>query len=161
MKRTILALASASILALSTGVATAQYQQGPPPPPGAYQQGPPPGPEGGEWRYEGGRPGHWNPDWDRRPFPRRGACFFTDAHFTGHRFCVHAGERLPGLPEGFGQSISSIQSFGGAQVQVFARPGFQGMTANFNNAEDLGYTKRGPGWRQRGWNDRIQSIIVQ
>lgn len=147
MKRTFFALASAALLAASSALAAAQYGQGPPPPP-----------PGGEWHYEGGRPGVWNPGWDRRPFPRRGVCFFTDAHFSGHRFCVRSGERLPQLPEGYGHSISSIQSFGGASVTAFSRPGFQGQQAHFDNAEDLGRTSRGP-WR--GWNDRISSVIVQ
>jgi hypothetical protein len=149
MKRTIFAFASAAILVLSSGIAAAQYRPGPPPPP-------PPGE--GQWHYEGGRPGTWTPDWDRRPFPRRGVCFFTDAHFSGHRFCVRSGERLPSLPEGYGHSISSIQSFGGAFVVAYSRPGFQGQQARFDTAEDLGYTSRGG---RRGWNDRISSLIVQ
>lgn len=145
MKRTLLVLACLFTLLAPSGFAEAQYGQNGPYPP-----------QGGDWNYRNG-PGNWGPDWDRRPPPRRGACFFTDAHFRGHRFCVSSGDRMPALPGGYGNSISSIQVFGGANVVVFARRDFRGQQAQFGMADDLGWTSKGP---RRGWNDRINSIIV-
>lgn len=143
------ALVFGTLFTLATaGTALAQYRPGPPPPP--------PGQD--PWAYQGGRPGNWDASWDRRPDPRRGACFFTDANFRGHRFCVRSGDRLNMLPPGYGHSISSIRTFGGASVTAFARPDFQGQRVNFSNMPDLGYTSNGP---RRGWNDRISSIVVR
>ncbi|MDE1162442.1 MAG: hypothetical protein PW792_10935 [Acidobacteriaceae bacterium] len=145
MKRTLLSIASMVFLLASSGLACAQYGQNAPFPP-----------PGGDWNYRNG-PGQWGPDWDRRPPPHRGACFFTDAHFRGHRFCVRSGDRIPDLPGGYDHSISSIQVFGGASVQAFAGRGFRGPQAQFGMVDDLGWSSKGP---RRGWNDRINSLIV-
>jgi hypothetical protein len=141
--------AASAALSLASIPSTAQYNQGPPPPPP---------PQGRPWQYDNGQPGVYRPEWDRLPPPQRGACFFTDANFSGHRFCVRAGDRLPFLPEGYGHSISSIRSFGGARITAFARRDFQGERADFRTMPDLGYTSNGP---YRGWNDRISSVVVR
>jgi len=120
----------------------------------AQRPGPPPG---DPWAYGSGGPGNWDSSWNNRPPPRRGACFFTDAQFRGNRFCVRAGDRIPNLPGRFGNSISSIQTFGGARVQVFDGPGFRGASGRFANINDFSKV-RGPGGRS--WNDRISSVQV-
>ena len=117
--------------------------------------GPPP--QGG-WSYNG-NPGNWDPTWDRRPFPRRGACFFTDAGFQGHRFCVNAGDRIPRLPGNIGGHISSIQAFGGARVHVFDDRNFQGMNARFDRS--ILNLQRVPSRPGHTWNDRISSVSVR
>jgi hypothetical protein len=136
----------ALLLLLSCGsLLCAQNRPGPPPPPGD------------PWIYGGGQPGTWDRSWNNRPFPRRGACFFTDIRFRGNRFCVRSGDRLPGLPGAFGNRISSIQVFGGARVQVFGQPRFRGANVNLRTTPDLTRV-RGPGGAS--WNDRISSIAV-
>ena len=136
------------LLLLTAGsFATAGAQYGPP--------GPPPG---GGWDYRGG-PGSWDASWDRRPFPNRGACFFTDAGFQGHRFCVNAGDRIERLPGNIGDKISSIQVFGRANVRVFDDRNFQGMNASFGRSvADLSRVPSRPG---HTWNDRISSVAVR
>ena len=141
--RNKLAALTAFLVLASTGLAIAQYNQGPPPP-------------NDPWDYHG-QPGTYRPEWERRPPPRAGACFYTDAHFRGYRFCVRAGDKLPSLPEGYGHSISSIQTFGRVGITVFSRPGFRGQSAEFGMMDDLGRTSQGP---FRGWNDRISSMII-
>ncbi|SFS10103.1 Peptidase inhibitor family I36 [Granulicella pectinivorans] len=128
----------------STVPSQAQYPQGPPPP--------------RPWGYDHGQPGTYRPEWDRYPDPERGACFYTDKNFSGHRFCVRAGDRLPSLPAGFGNRISSIRVFGRGGVTVFDQQGFRGARAQFGTIGDLGYTGRGD---RRGWNDRISAIAVR
>jgi hypothetical protein len=125
--------------------AQAQYRPGPPPPPND------------PWNYSGGQPGNWDRSWNNRPFPKRGACFFIDSHFRGNRFCVRSGDRLPGLPGGFGDQISSIQTFGGATVQVFVDHRFGGGSARMGTTVDLSRV-RGP--KGASWNDRISSLVV-
>src|SRR5271156_985505 len=77
-----------------------------------------------------------NPSWDRswndRPYPKAGACFFTNAGFGGNRFCVRRGDRLPSLPGNFGDNISSIQLFGGARVVVLNDRNFSGGSQGFH-----------------------------
>lgn len=133
-------------IALSPAVAPAQ-QYGPPPPP----QGQAP------WTY-GNNP-RWTPDWDRRPNPDAGACFYTDRGYGGHRFCVRAGDRLPKLPGDFGDNISSIQVFGGARVRVFDDQRFRGESTFIpGNVDDLRQLPAKPG---HTWNNRISSIAVR
>ena len=92
--------ACAVAIVLSAAPLAAQYRPG----------GPPPG--GDPWSYNNGNSGSWDRSWNSRPFPRSGACFFTDRNFSGNRFCVRSGDRLTSLPGNFGDNISSIQVFG-------------------------------------------------
>lgn len=134
-------LAAFLILALATTAGT------------AIAQGPPPS----GWVY-GPQNNRWDPSWNQRPNPRRGACFYNTAPFRGNHFCVRSGDRLPALPGNFGGNISSIQTFGGASVTIF-------NDRNFSNGK---VTLRGsvPDLRQvpfRGghtWNNRVSSMIV-
>jgi hypothetical protein len=128
---------------------TAQNRPYPPPPP--------PGGQADPWVY-GPQNNNWDRSWNNRPFPRSGACFFTSRDFSGNRFCVRSGDRLPQLPGNFGDNISSIQTFGRAQVTIFNdrnfRGGNQGVPGSIPDLRQL---------RFRGghtWNNRVSSIVV-
>ena len=109
------------------------------------------------WVYRG-HP-RWDRSWNQRPFPRAGACFFTDSRFRGDRFCVNRGERLDRLPENFGDNISSLQVFGGARVTVFNDRDFRGGRQEFRNSiDDLGTQPFRDG---HTWNNRISSLAVR
>ena len=114
-------------------------------------------PPDNNWAY-GPQNSQWNPSWDRRPNPRDGACFYTTAPFRGHHFCVRAGDRLPALPGGFGDDISSIEIFGHARVAIFNdrhyRNGRRILTRSVPDLRDVPF--RGG----HTWNNRISSIIV-
>ena len=102
---------------------------------------------------------NWDRSWNQRPFPRAGACFFTDAGFRGDRFCVNRGDRLDRLPGSFGDNISSIQLFGRSRVTVFNDRNFSGGSEEFrSNIEDLRNRRFRGG---HTWNDRISSLIVK
>lgn len=101
----------------------------------------------------------WDRSWNRRPFPRAGACFFTDRNFRGDRFCVVRGDRLERLPEDFGDNISSVQLFGGTSVAIFNDRHFSGGAGELNRSvRDL---RRVPFRDGHTWNNRISSIIVR
>ena len=90
--------------------------------------------------------------WGRPTVPRDGACFYRDAGFRGEYFCVRAGEDLPYIPGGLNDEISSIRTFGRAQVVVFRDKRFSGRSEVF--AQDV-YNLR-----NAGWNDRLSSLRV-
>lgn len=118
---------------------------------------PPPPPPGDPWVY-GPQSNVWAPEWNRRPEPRRGACFFTSEMFQGNRFCVRAGDRLPYLPGNFGGHISSIRTYGGAQVRIFNDHRFHsGNTLLTTTVPDLHAIPYKDG---HTWNDRISSLMV-
>ena len=120
--------------------------------PGNPQDGPKPRP----WMYDHEEPGIYMAEWDGRPDPDRGVCFYTDPAFTGHRFCVTAGQRMNALPKGFGDKITSIRSFGGGEATVYSKKKFSGHKAVFHGEiTDLGDTTN-----RRNWNDKISSISV-
>jgi peptidase inhibitor family I36 len=101
----------------------------------------------------------WERSWNDRPYPRAGACFFTNSDFRGNRFCVRRGDRLNRLPGNFGDNISSIQLFGGARVVVFNDRNFSGGSDEFaRNVHDL-RNKRFRGGHT--WNNRISSLIIR
>lgn len=113
-----------------------------------------PGPD--PWAYSPNS--RWNPSWNQRPNPRRGACFFTTAPFRGNKFCVRAGDKLPYLPGDFGDNLSSIQTFGGARVRIFNDRNFRGGSTNVNRSiPDLRSLPFGPG---HTWNNRVSSVMV-
>jgi hypothetical protein len=129
-------------------------------------QGPNPGqpPYPGQQPYQGQPPYQGPPPnqgRDPRPdFQGVGACFFLDADFRGERFCSKEGERLPAVPPGFNDRISSIRVFGGARVRVFNDSSFNGINQVIDH--DVRNLKEIPlaGVPFKDWNDRISSIIV-
>jgi hypothetical protein len=90
--------------------------------------------------------------WGRPTVPRDGACFYRDAGFRGEYFCVRAGEDLPHIPGGLNDEISSIRTFGRAEVTIFRDRRFTGRAERFG----------GDVWnlRNQGWNDRLSSLRV-
>ena len=90
--------------------------------------------------------------WGRPTVPRDGACFYRDAGFRGEYFCVRAGEDLPYVPGGLNDEISSIRTFGRAEVTIFRDRRFSGRAERFG----------GDVWnlRNQGWNDRLSSLRV-
>jgi hypothetical protein len=90
--------------------------------------------------------------WGREAVPRSGACFYEDAGFRGRYFCARPGDRLSSIPEGMGDHISSIRTFGEAEVTVFRDRSFRGDSARF--FDDI------VNLRNQGWNDTISSILV-
>ena len=106
---------------------------------------------------------HNHPDWDRswnqRPFPRVGACFFTDAGFQGNRFCVNRADRLDYLPRNFGDNISSIQLFGRTRVIVFNDRNFRGGSQEIGRS--VGDLRAVPFRDGHTWNNRVSSVIVR
>ena len=91
--------------------------------------------------------------WGRGSVPRAGACFYQDSGFRGEYFCASLGQTLPSVPNGMGDRISSIRTFGGAEVTVFRDRGFRGGSARFSGDVDS--------LRRNGWNDTISSIRIE
>ena len=91
--------------------------------------------------------------WGRPRPPSAGACFYRNADFLGDYFCVPAGEDLDQMPNGLNDRISSIRTFGGAEVIVFRNPGFSGRTARFSTDVSNLQTE--------GWNDTLSSLSVR
>jgi hypothetical protein len=98
------------------------------------------------------QPASAQPRWGRPREPRAGACFYKDARFRADYFCLEAGERLETMPRGMNDQISSIQTFGDVDVEVYQDVDFRGRSRRFgssvrNLADD-------------GWNDRLSSVRV-
>jgi Peptidase inhibitor family I36 len=90
--------------------------------------------------------------WGRPTVPRDGACFYRDAGFRGDYFCVRAGEDLPWVPGGLNDEISSIRTFGRAEVTVYRDRRFSGRSERFErDVFNL---------RNQGWNDKLSSLRV-
>jgi hypothetical protein len=90
--------------------------------------------------------------WGRPTAPRDGACFYRDAGFRGDYFCVRAGEDVPWIPGGLNDEISSIRTFGRAEVTVYRDRRFSGRSERFErDVFNL---------RNQGWNDRLSSLRV-
>ena len=92
------------------------------------------------------------PRWGRERVPNQGACFYEDTNFRGSYFCVRQGDRLPSLPSGMGDKISSLRVFGSAEVTVFRDANMRGRSGRF--IDDVRNLK------SEGWNDQISSIDV-
>jgi hypothetical protein len=92
------------------------------------------------------------PRWGRPSTPRAGACFFRDANFQGDYFCAQAGDEIANLPGRMNDEISSIRTFGGAEVTIYQSDDFGGRSTRF--AADVSNLQ------QQGWNDRLSSIRV-
>ena len=109
------------------------------------------------WNYDNNS--RWDNSWNRRPYPRAGACFFSTAGFRDNHFCVRRGDRLRRLPSNFGDNISSIQLFGNARAIVFNDRDFTGGSQEFRNSiPDLRRARFRGG---HTWNNRISSLIVR
>jgi Peptidase inhibitor family I36 len=92
-------------------------------------------------------------DWDHE-----GACFFKDENFRGEKFCVQKGDRLPQVPQGFSDRISSVRIYGRATAVVFQDAGFRGKSLEIrDDVVNLQSFQVQPG---HSWNDRISSIRV-
>jgi hypothetical protein len=91
--------------------------------------------------------------WGRPRPPRAGACFYQNANYGGDYFCVAAGEDLDQMPSGLNDRISSIRTFGDAEVTVFRNPGFSGRSTRF--AGDVSNLQL------EGWNDTLSSLSVR
>ena len=92
------------------------------------------------------------PRWGRASAPRAGACFFRDANFQGDSFCAQAGDEISSLPGRMNDEISSIRTFGGAEVTIYQSDDFRGRSTRFtSDVSNL---------QQQGWNDRLSSIRV-
>jgi hypothetical protein len=141
-----------AVFAAGAAVSALAQQYPPPPPP---RPGPPPT---DPWTYGPG-PQTWNPGWNNRPNPRRGACFYTARGFGGNHFCVRGGDSLPRLPGNFGDNLSSIQVFGGARVEIFNDRNFSnGSAVITRSVADL---RNVPFRGGHTWNNRISSMIVR
>lgn len=91
--------------------------------------------------------------WGRPAVPRAGACFYRDAGFRGDYFCLAAGQDLPSMPAGLNDQISSIRTFGDAEVTIYQDRRFTGRSARFpSDVRNL---------RNAGWNDRLSSLEVR
>jgi len=112
----------------------------------------------GSWNY-GNNP-NWDNSWNRRPYPRSGACFFTDTGFRGNHFCVTKGDRLTRLPGNFGDNISSIQIYGRSRVTVFNDRNFRGGSQELRSSVGDLRTVPFRGGRNT-WNNRISSVMVR
>jgi Peptidase inhibitor family I36 len=90
--------------------------------------------------------------WGRPTVPRDGACFYRDAGFRGDYFCVPSGGDLSQIPRGLNDEISSIRTFGRAEVTIYRDRRFSGRAERFG----------GDVWnlRNQGWNDRLSSLRV-
>jgi hypothetical protein len=119
-------------------------------------------------------PYNGNPNWGypepghRPPMPggpgwgnTGGACFYTDANFSGNYFCMRRGESYPSLPAGYNDRISSIKIMRGSEVTVYNDSNYGGRRGSTRrDVVDL------RNWRtaddpSRTWNDRISSIQVR
>jgi hypothetical protein len=71
-------------------------------------------------------------------------------NFRGDYFCVREGDRLPSLPSGMGDKISSVRVFG-AEVRIFQDRNFRGRSREL----------RGDTPNLRGdWKDDVSSLRV-
>src|SRR4026207_1389527 len=100
----------------------------------------------------GGHAASAQPRWGRGRVPNQGACFYEDVNFRGDYFCVRQGDRLPSLPSGMGDKISSVRVFGSSEVTVFRDSDMRGRSARF--IDDVRNLKG------EGWNDQISSVDV-
>jgi hypothetical protein len=92
------------------------------------------------------------PRWGRARVPNQCAGFYEDVNFRGDYFCVRQGDRLPSLPSGMGDKISSVRVFGSSEVTVFRDAGMRGRSGRF--IDDVRNLKA------EGWNDQISSLDV-
>ncbi|MDR3751792.1 MAG: peptidase inhibitor family I36 protein [Terracidiphilus sp.] len=92
--------------------------------------------------------------------PRAGACFYNDPGFTGNYFCMSMGDRMPAMPPGFNDSITSVRVFGGARVRLFADGNFQSVSIMLDHDVDGLYRIRVANNPSRSWDDVTSSVVV-
>jgi hypothetical protein len=96
--------------------------------------------------------GYNQPRWGRPTAPRSGVCFYRDPGFRGAYFCASSGENIAYMSRGMNDQISSIRTFGAAEVTIFQDARFAGRWARLEgDVRDL---------RREGWNDRLSSVRV-
>jgi hypothetical protein len=92
------------------------------------------------------------PRWGRPRVPRSGACFYRDPNFRGEYFCADIGDDISSMPSGMNDEISSIRTFGNAEVEVFQDTRYRGRSERFGaSVQNL---------KQDGWNDKLSSIRI-
>jgi hypothetical protein len=97
-------------------------------------------------------PAFAQPRWGRPRAPRAGVCFYKDSRFRGDYFCLEAGERIETMPRGMNDEISSMQTFGDVDVEVYQDVNFRGRSRRFGSSvRNLA---------EEGWNDRLSSVRV-
>ena len=122
---------------------------------------PPPGGPGGPW-WQPGPDDTWPPqgNWRGGNWGSGGACFYQDPGFGGAFFCLRRGDSREYLAE-YGNSISSIRTFGGAHVTVYEGRDYSGSKDRINgtvpNLKQFPVSQR-PG---KTWNNRISSLRVR
>lgn len=122
--------------------------------------GGPAGPEGPWWQPS--PDDTWPPrgSWRGGNWNSGGACFYKEPGFNGPFFCMRRGEARDYLAD-YGNSISSIRTFGGAHVTVFEGREFSGSRDKINgtvpNLKQFPVSQR-PG---KTWNNRISSLRVR
>lgn len=95
---------------------------------------------------------------DRDQDRRAGACFYKDADFRGDKFCLGPGERVPQMPPGFNDTISSIRIFGRTEITVYQDRNYSEPSLRLrDDVPNLQAYQVKPG---HSWNDRISSIEV-
>src|SRR5215510_13588254 len=85
--------------------------------------------------------------------PRDGACFYENPNYGGKSFCVRPGESLRAMPHDMKDHVSSLRTFGGAEVTLYRDESFHGRSVRFNG--DV------PDLRHTDWNDHVSSVRVQ
>jgi len=88
-------------------------------------------------------------DLDRRD----GACFYENPNYGGKSFCVRPGESLRAMPHDMKDHVSSLRTFGGAEVTLYRDESFHGRSARFEG--DV------PDLRHTSWNDHVSSVRVE
>jgi hypothetical protein len=85
--------------------------------------------------------------------PREGACFYRDADYRGRYFCIPAGDQVSALSGDFDDEVSSIRTYGRAEVRVYRDTRFRGDSRRFSSdIRDL---------ERESFNDRISSVEVR
>lgn len=96
--------------------------------------------------------GYYQPRWGRPTAPRTGACFYQDPNFRGAYFCASTGQNISSMSRGMNDRISSIRTFGAAEVIIFQDARYGGRWTRIeDDVRDL---------RREGWNDRLSSVRV-
>jgi hypothetical protein len=90
------------------------------------------------------------PRWGRPSFPREGACFYRDRNYQGDYFCTD--QDIAVLPNGMNDQITSIRTFGNAEVTIYQEGRFRGRSTQLRgDVRNVG----------DDWNDRISSVRVR
>lgn len=111
--------------------------------------------------YGGRGPVWYNSGGERPRDLHDGACFFSDANFSGEYFCMRRGENYESLPAGFNDRISSIQIMGHSRVILFNDDDFRGINLRLKRSVDSLKRFRKQDDPRKTWNDRVSSIRVE